>query len=104
MHTSSFILTVAALATSMMRRRSRWRHAGELQRAAHEGTDEMAVDGLLYSDKTPELAKAVVILLHGSGGWSDAREGHYAGALLASGCSTVGIDTLGPRGIGRMIE
>ena len=61
MHTSSFILTVAALATSMMRRRSRWRHAGELQRAAHEGTDEMAVDGLLYSDKTPELAKAVVI-------------------------------------------
>ena len=64
----------------------------------------MAADGLLYSDKTPALAKAVVILLHGSGGRSDAPEGHYAGALLAAGCSTVAIDTLGPRGIGRMIE
>lgn len=24
-------------------------------------------------------AKAAVVIIHGSGGWSDAREGHYAG-------------------------
>ena len=46
-----------------------------------------------------EPAKGAVVIVHGSGGWSDYREGHYGRALSAAGYAALAIDTFGPRGI-----
>ena len=46
-----------------------------------------------------EAAPAAVLLLHGSGGWSDHREGHYARAFSAAGFAVLAVDSFGPRGI-----
>ncbi|MBB1603537.1 dienelactone hydrolase family protein [Variovorax sp. UMC13] len=44
-------------------------------------------------------SKGAVVLVHGSSGWSDHREGHYGRALSAQGYTVLAIDTFGPRGI-----
>lgn len=48
--------------------------------------------------------KAHVVLVHGSGGWSDVREGHYARALSSAGYAVLAIDTFGQRGISNTAE
>ncbi len=47
----------------------------------------------------PGAAKGVVVLVHGSGGWSDHREGHYGRALSIAGYAALALDAFGPRGI-----
>lgn len=49
-------------------------------------------------------AKGAVVLVHGSGGWSDFREGHRARALGAAGYAALAIDSFGPRGISHTTE
>lgn len=49
-------------------------------------------------------AKGAVVLVHGSGGWSDHREGHYGRALSAAGYAALAIDAFGPRGIRETTE
>jgi dienelactone hydrolase len=48
--------------------------------------------------------KAHVVLVHGSSGWSDFREGHYARALNTAGYSVLAIDAFGPRGLASTAE
>ena len=62
----------------------------------------LTLRGQLWSP--PEPAKGAVVLVHGSGGWSDHREGHYARALSAAGYAALAIDTFGPRGISQTDE
>ncbi|MEJ8847592.1 dienelactone hydrolase family protein [Variovorax rhizosphaerae] len=62
----------------------------------------MALRGVLY--KPAGDAKGAVVLVHGSGGWSDHREGHYARALSAAGYVALALDSFGPRGIGSTVE
>lgn len=54
--------------------------------------------GALYNPQG--ASKGAVVLMHGSGGWSDHREGHYARALMAQGYTVLAVDSFGPRGIG----
>lgn len=51
-----------------------------------------------------DKAKGSVVLVHGSGGWSDHREGHYGRALAAAGYAVLAIDSFGPRGIASTTE
>lgn len=53
--------------------------------------------GLLYQASAP--VKGAVVLMHGSSGWTDYREGHYARALSAAGYQVLAVDSFGPRGI-----
>jgi dienelactone hydrolase len=48
--------------------------------------------------------RGAVVLVHGSGGWSDDREGHHARALSAAGYAALAIDSFGPRGIVQTTE
>lgn len=57
----------------------------------------LTLRGELWEPSEP--AKGAVVLVHGSGGWSDYREGHYGRALSAAGYAALAIDTFGPRGI-----
>ena len=57
----------------------------------------ITLPAVLY--KAPDSAKGAVVLLHGSAGWDDHREGHYARALVAAGYSALAVDTYGPRSI-----
>ena len=57
----------------------------------------ITLPAVLY--KAPDLTKGAVVLLHGSGGWDDHREGYYARALVAAGYSALAVDTFGPRSI-----
>jgi len=57
----------------------------------------LLLPGVLWEPAGP--AKGAVVLVHGSGGWSDFREGHYGRALRAAGYAALAIDTFGPRGI-----
>lgn len=52
----------------------------------------------------PGPAKGAVVLVHGSGGWSDHREGHYGRALSAAGYAALALDAFGPRGIRQTME
>ena len=57
----------------------------------------LVLRGQLWSPSGPP--KGAVVLVHGSGGWSDHREGHYARALIAAGYAALAIDAFGPRAI-----
>ena len=57
--------------------------------------------GVLWLADSP---KGAVVLVHGSGGWSDHREGHYGRALKAAGYSALAIDSFGPRGISETVD
>jgi len=50
----------------------------------------ITLPAVLY--KAPDSAKGAVVLLHGSAGWDDHREGHYARALVAAGYSALAVD------------
>lgn len=62
----------------------------------------IALRGVLYTPEGPP--KGSVVLVHGSGGWSDYREGHYGRALSRAGYAVLAIDTFGPRGISSTVE
>ncbi|PNG50278.1 MULTISPECIES: alpha/beta fold hydrolase [unclassified Variovorax] len=55
------------------------------------------LQGVLY--KATGAPKGAVVLVHGSSGWTDHREGHYGRALSERGYTVLAIDTFGPRGI-----
>jgi len=57
----------------------------------------LVIRGILYKPTGP--AKGSVVIVHGSGGWSDGREGHYGRALSAAGYAALAIDTFGPRSV-----
>ena len=44
-------------------------------------------------------AKGAVVLVHGSGGWTDHTVGHYARAFSAAGYAALAFDSFGARGI-----
>jgi dienelactone hydrolase len=58
--------------------------------------------GVMY--KPTGTSRGAVVLVHGSGGWSDSREGHYGRAFSAKGYTVLAIDSFGPRGIGSTVE
>lgn len=45
------------------------------------------------------VAKGAVVLVHGSSGWTDHREGHYGRALSDAGYAALAIDSFGARGV-----
>lgn len=49
-------------------------------------------------------SKGGVVLVHGSGGWGEHREGHYGNALSAAGYTVIAFDAFGSRGVGSTIE
>lgn len=67
-----------------------------------ESGNGLVLRGVLWTP--PDVARGAVILVHGSIGWSDFREGHYGRALSAAGYAVLAIDTYGPRGIVRTNE
>ncbi len=68
--------------------------------------------GLLYEAATPARAaveaaapaRAAVVMLHGSGAWSDHREGHHARALQQAAFTVLLVDSFGPRGVTSTVE
>lgn len=61
--------------------------------------------GKLWLPALPtDAADAAVVLIHGSGGWSDAREGHHARALAAAGFAVLAFDAFGPRGASNTVD
>lgn len=66
------------------------------------GGKPVPLRAMLYRSNGPE--KGSVVLVHGSGGWSDAREGHYARALSGAGFTVLAIDAFGPRQISNTTE
>jgi dienelactone hydrolase len=58
--------------------------------------------GMLWSPTGK--ARGAIVLVHGSGGWSDFREGHYGRAFSAAGFAVLAIDTFGPRGITQTVD
>lgn len=60
----------------------------------------LALAGQLWLPAEPaQTAKGAVVLVHGSAGWTDQREGHHARALQAAGYAALAIDAFGPRSI-----
>jgi dienelactone hydrolase len=67
--------------------------------AIDDGTGKgVALRGMLWLP--PGAAKGAVVLLHGAGGWTDFREGHYGRELSAAGYAVLAVDSFGPRGVG----
>ncbi|MDM0114377.1 dienelactone hydrolase family protein [Variovorax sp. J22R133] len=62
----------------------------------------LTINAVLYKPSGP--VKGTVVLVHGSGGWSDGREGYWGRALSAAGYAALAIDTFGPRGIGSTVS
>lgn len=62
----------------------------------------LVLHGQLWVPASP--ARGAVVIVHGSGGWSDHREGHYGRALSAAGYAALAIDAFGPRGISQTTE
>lgn len=58
--------------------------------------------GMLW--RSSGTSRGTIVLVHGSGGWTDAREGHYARALSAAGYTVLAVDAFGPRGVGSTTE
>lgn len=58
--------------------------------------------GVLWLPAGP--ARGAVVLVHGSGGWSDHREGHHGRALSAAGFAALAIDAFGPRGFAQSAD
>lgn len=58
--------------------------------------------GVLYVPQGE--SKGAVVLVHGSDGWNDMREGHYGRALSRAGYAALAIDSFGPRGVGSTVE
>lgn len=54
--------------------------------------------------KPPQPSKGGVVLMHGSGGWSDHREGHHARALQQAGYTALAVDSFRARGITGIAE
>lgn len=61
------------------------------------GGGAIALRAVLYKPAGP--TKGSVVLIHGSSGWTDGREGYYGRALSAAGYATLAIDTFGPRNV-----
>ncbi|MDP3521298.1 MAG: dienelactone hydrolase family protein [Hydrogenophaga sp.] len=57
----------------------------------------LKLKGYLWKPTTPP--KGAVVLMHGSGGWSAPREGHYGEALSKAGYAVLAIDSFGARGL-----
>lgn len=62
----------------------------------------IALRGMLWVPSG--AAKGAVVLVHGSSGWNDFREGHYGRALSAAGYAALAIDVFGPRGIRNTVD
>lgn len=62
----------------------------------------ISLRGMLY--KPEGTPRGSVVLVHGSGGWTDFREGHYGRALSRAGYAVFAIDTFGPRGISDTVQ
>jgi dienelactone hydrolase len=62
----------------------------------------IALTGVLYQPQ--EAPKGAIVMIHGSSGWSDHREGHYGRALSRAGYAVLAVDTFGPRGVSSTVE
>lgn len=62
-----------------------------------DGSANLSIPGVLF--KPAGAPKGAVVLVNSSGGWTDAREGHYGRSLSSAGYAVLAIDTYGPRGV-----
>lgn len=65
-------------------------------KSPREGAPEIVVNGVLFKPSGP--ANGAVVIVNAAGGWSDAREGHYARSMSSAGYAALAIDTYGQRG------
>ena len=65
---------------------------------------QIELSGRLWQPSTTPAGVAAVVIVHGSAGWSDYREGHYARAFAGAGFTVLAIDSFGPRGIATTTE
>lgn len=60
------------------------------------------LQGVLF--KPTGTPRGAVVLIHGSSGWTDHREGHYGRAFSASGYLVLAVDSFGVRGVSSTAE
>lgn len=60
------------------------------------------LQGVVYRPRG--APRGAVVLVHGSSGWTDHREGHYGRAFSAAGYLVMAIDSFGSRGISSTAE
>jgi dienelactone hydrolase len=65
-----------------------------------------AISGYLYlpKDAAPGKKFPAMVVVHGSGGVRDTREGDYGRGLSAAGIAVLAIDAFSPRGVGSTVE
>lgn len=61
------------------------------------GAAALSIPAILF--KPAGTPRGAVVIVNSSGGWSDAREGHYGRSLSSAGYAVLAIDTYGPRGV-----
>lgn len=66
-------------------------------RSSIEGAGDLVIPGVLY--KPAGSPKGAVVIVNGSYGWSNNREGHYARSMSSAGFAVLVIDTFTPRGV-----
>ncbi|MBC7788773.1 MAG: dienelactone hydrolase family protein [Anaerolineae bacterium] len=65
--------------------------------SANVDATKVVLRGMLFKPRgTP---RGGVVLVHGSSGWNDPREGHYGRALSAAGYLVLAVDSFGARGV-----
>lgn len=62
----------------------------------------LQLGAMLFKPSQP--SKGGVVLMHGSSGWSDHREGHYARALQQAGYTALAVDSFLARGLTSIAE
>jgi dienelactone hydrolase len=62
-----------------------------------EGGGNLLIPSVLYKPAGP--ARGAVVIVNGSYGWSNNREGHYARSMSSAGFAVLVIDTYAPRGV-----
>lgn len=62
-----------------------------------EGGGNLLIPGVLY--EPAGATRGAVVIVNGSYGWSNSREGHYARSMSSAGFAVLVIDTYAPRGV-----
>ena len=75
----------------------KWAGTAVSLRATDKQGAPLTLPALVWTPSAP--FKGGVVLIHGSNGWSEEREGHYGKALSKAGYLVIAVDSFTPRGV-----